>query len=469
MTGNIATPLGSDISRTKFDFTGYDPNQMKKKKAPIPVRNVIVKEEDDLEVFVSDPTDGKEPKNIDDRNQQQAEQAQSSVKDQIYGAFNPDRKVEMAKVKGKIDNDQIDAGKAYLIFTELEKDAIQRENNLHDLQVGGQAYEEQNELMNNDMYNQHTLPQIKLERLALELNQLEEELTELEKDDIPSAFGEENDAKYQLGEVGNLRDELQKIVGSEAFQSLDGKTKIEQFLNKGTQQSVAHALNELIERKIVEFSSLNQGESDEIKEIQIGDCITVNFQVDPKDNISSEITPNEKEVVSKFQLIDQTLDNVERLAGKWNAKNKFLHIYSELDSMSDKCDQLKPVVLDHICQRAEHVSKIQVQIMTGMGQLNQNYDQNKIDSLFELLEMSYENKPIVEALLQRLKAIETIHKESPNIETSIKNIIEKQKLIDLSFTAEDQQISKTKQLLLDAMWDVQKDLKEVTMLQKSND
>ena len=49
------------------------------------------------------------------------------------------------------------------------------------------------------------LPQIKLERLALELNQLEDELNELEKDDIPGAFGDENDAKNQIKEVGYLR------------------------------------------------------------------------------------------------------------------------------------------------------------------------------------------------------------------------------------------------------------------------
>jgi len=28
--GGIATPLGSDISRTKFDFSAYDPKAMRK-------------------------------------------------------------------------------------------------------------------------------------------------------------------------------------------------------------------------------------------------------------------------------------------------------------------------------------------------------------------------------------------------------------------------------------------------------
>jgi hypothetical protein len=52
--GGIPTPLGSDMSRAKFDFTGYDPAMMRKKKAPSPERKVVVKQEDDMEVFVTD-------------------------------------------------------------------------------------------------------------------------------------------------------------------------------------------------------------------------------------------------------------------------------------------------------------------------------------------------------------------------------------------------------------------------------
>jgi hypothetical protein len=61
------------------------------------------------------------------------------------------------------------------------------------------------ESANLSLYDSQTLPQIKLERLAAELNQLEEELMELEKDDIPGSFGDENDAKNQINEVNYLR------------------------------------------------------------------------------------------------------------------------------------------------------------------------------------------------------------------------------------------------------------------------
>ena len=55
--GGIPTPMGSDMSRAKFDFSGYDPEAMRKKKPKSPERKVIHKVEDDVEIFVSDFTD----------------------------------------------------------------------------------------------------------------------------------------------------------------------------------------------------------------------------------------------------------------------------------------------------------------------------------------------------------------------------------------------------------------------------
>lgn len=96
-----------------------------------------------------------------------------------------------------------------------------------------------------------------------------------------------------------------------------------------------------------------------------------------------------------------------------------------------------------------------------------NYDKNKIDYLFEMLEKSMESEEQVDIVTEQLKALERIHKESPNIEASLNAIVERQKLIDVSHKAEDQQIGKTKRNFMENMWQVQKDLKEVTMLQKT--
>lgn len=51
-------------------------------------------------------------------------------------------------------------------------------------------------------------------------------MSELEKSDIPSGYTDENDSKYHLKEIEYLRDEMHKIIESEAFESLEGRSKI---------------------------------------------------------------------------------------------------------------------------------------------------------------------------------------------------------------------------------------------------
>ena len=113
------------------------------------------------------------------------------------------------------------------IYADHEKEAVRREAELRDMQVGGQAAREQ------ELYERVTcpdesyvLPQLKLERLAEELNQLEEELRALEKTEIPSQIDDENDSINHIREIEFLRTEMAKILNSDAFDSLEGKSKI---------------------------------------------------------------------------------------------------------------------------------------------------------------------------------------------------------------------------------------------------
>ena len=50
-----------------------------------------------------------------------------------------------------------------------------------------------------------------------------------------------------------------------------------------------------------------------------------------------------------------------------------------------------------------------------------------------MLESGLENGTHVELINERLKALEKIHKESPNIKTSLDNLAERQKIVDLAF------------------------------------
>jgi regulator of extracellular matrix RemA (YlzA/DUF370 family) len=83
-----------------------------------------------------------------------------------------------------------------------------------------------------------------------------------------------------------------------------------------------------------------------------------------------------------------------------------------------------------------------------------NYDKNKIDYLYEILEKSFENEEHVIFIVDMLKSLEKIHKESPNIEGSIKTLKERQKLIDITFKHEDAVIQKSKSIFLDSIQNI---------------
>jgi predicted oxidoreductase len=57
---------------------------MRKKKAPSPDRKVIKKEEDDMEVFVSDMNDLPDQGNLDIKNTQSSQKARDRVLKGIY-------------------------------------------------------------------------------------------------------------------------------------------------------------------------------------------------------------------------------------------------------------------------------------------------------------------------------------------------------------------------------------------------
>jgi|LauGreDrversion4_2_1035121.scaffolds.fasta_scaffold500037_1 hypothetical protein len=72
--------------------------------------------------------------------------------------------------------------------------------------------------MSNFVIEQMEMPEYKLNRLQKELDELEEELKMLEKEDIQSFyFGLESESELQLLEVEFLRDQLLNVTESEAF------------------------------------------------------------------------------------------------------------------------------------------------------------------------------------------------------------------------------------------------------------
>lgn len=140
-------------------------------------------------------------------------------------------------------------------------------------------------------------------------------------------------------------------------------------------------------------------------------------------------------------------------------------MYRKLDELGEQVEDLDSRTMDLIGNRAKELNRDLEDILRRLQTMDYiNYDKNKIDFLYEILEKAMENEEHVEIVLDRLKSLEKIHKESPNIDSSIKTLQDRQKLIDVAFKNEDGEILKTKKQFLDAMNAIQLQLKEVTML-----
>jgi len=79
--------------------------------------------------------------------------------------------------------------------------------------------------------------------------------------------------------------------------------------------------------------------------------------------------------------------------------------------------------MDVIGNRAKELNKDLEDIMRALSNMSEvNYDKNRVDYLFELLEKAMETDEQVDVINERLQALEKIHKESPNIDEIIKTL-----------------------------------------------
>jgi hypothetical protein len=78
------TPMGSDMSRAKFDFSGYDPEAVRKQRPPSPDRKVIKKDVDDLEIFITDYTADPSAPDLEKKNQDSSQDMKNKVIKEIF-------------------------------------------------------------------------------------------------------------------------------------------------------------------------------------------------------------------------------------------------------------------------------------------------------------------------------------------------------------------------------------------------
>lgn len=186
-------------------------------------------------------------------------------------------------------------------------------------------------------------------------------------------------------------------------------------------------MNEMIESKITEYSA--QGEKNDPNDpssIKVGDAIKLVFEHGA--NIDMRNHKLENEIMDKYQQVDISLNQCERIVGVWKPENRFSQIYTQLDEMCDNIEALTQdtSTMNYIGLRAKDLNKDLDDIVRRLQIMNDvNYDKNKIDYLFNILERSLESGDQVKFILERLKALEKIHKESPSMDSALKSLAER--------------------------------------------
>ena len=92
-------------------------------------------------------------------------------------------------------------------------------------------------------------------------------------------------------------------------------------------------------------------------------------------------------------------------------------MYKKLDELGDRVEDLDPETMDKIGNKAKDLNKDLDEILRSLQAMDYiDYDKNKIDFLYDVLEKAMENEEHVGVILDRLTSLEKIHKDSPNID-----------------------------------------------------
>ena len=85
---------------------------------------------------------------------------------------------------------------------------------------------------------------------------------------------------------------------------------------------------------------------------------------------------------------------------------------------------------------------------------NIDYDPTKVDFLYAMTEKSIEKEMSIELIIERLKAVETIHQESTNISRTFDTVDENQPEVAQRLKKERVLINETKEMLVNAVKEV---------------
>ena len=124
-------------------------------------------------------------------------------------------------VKGvDIIDDEISTSKAYTVFRRMQEAPEPIVFRPTDAETGGMSTN------NGRLYQE--LPSVRIERMRHELDELQRELKELEKEEIPSRLAVQTmSAKQSLKTIDELRSFMHNVVESSSFQDMETRSNLD--------------------------------------------------------------------------------------------------------------------------------------------------------------------------------------------------------------------------------------------------
>ena len=101
----------------------------------------------------------------------------------------------------------------------------------------------------------------------------------------------------------------------------------------------------------------------------------------------------------------------------WNPLNRFMTVYQALDNLCEKVESFNVGgQIEQVGTKAKEFNKELDTLVNRFRNMKSiDYEPRKLDYLCHMVEKSFENSAHVQYIIDRLKSIEIIHKESTNI------------------------------------------------------
>ena len=214
-----------------------------------------------------------------------------------------------------------------------------------------------------------------------------------------------------------------------------------------------------------------------VKGVEITDNIELMVEVDKNDEVNGgedHTKALKSEQYQKVLSVMKDLDQLEKSVGTWDPQNNFHNIYQKINSLEDQFEEFNGTQSDghsqmrgsgmvpetpsgshkakSLLSKAKEFNKELQVLSQKFNQIEDvAYDKQKVDMVFNMTEKAIEQSSHLSIIIERLKVLERINKESPNIEIKMQNIVKNAaKRIPDELLAERKNIDEVRNQLIQA-------------------